>query len=45
MKLIVPGTTPTERLTNFTKRIITVPKDEIEREKQKWRKERTKSIK
>ena len=38
IKVTVPGRTPMERLTNFTKRIIAVPKDEIERENQKWRK-------
>jgi hypothetical protein len=31
-----------ERLSNLTKRVIAVPKDEVEREEQKWRKERTK---
>lgn len=32
-----------ERLTNFAKRIVAVPKTEVEREEQKWRKQRTKS--
>jgi hypothetical protein len=40
VKVTVPGRTPMERLTNLTKRVIAVPKDEIEREEQKWRKER-----
>lgn len=42
MKITVPGKTPMERLSNLTKRVIAVPKDEIERAEQKWRKERTK---
>jgi hypothetical protein len=42
MKISVPGKTPMERLTNLTKRVIAVPKDEVEREEQKWRKERAK---
>jgi hypothetical protein len=37
VKVIVPGRTPMERLTNFTKRIVAVPKVEVEREEQKWR--------
>jgi hypothetical protein len=41
--VIVPGRTPMERLTNFTKRVISVPKDEIAREEDKWRKRRTKA--
>jgi hypothetical protein len=41
MKVIVPGKTPMERLTNLTKRVIAV-KDEIEREEQKWRTRRFK---
>jgi hypothetical protein len=40
MKVTVQGKTPMERLSNFTKRIVAVPKDEIEREEQKWRRER-----
>jgi hypothetical protein len=42
MKVTVPGKTPMERLSNLTKRVIAVPKDEVEREEQKWRKQRTK---
>ena len=42
IKVAVPGRTPMERLTNLTKRIIAVTKDEVEREEQKWRKERPK---
>ena len=30
MKINVPGDTPMERLTNLTKRIIAVPKSEID---------------
>jgi hypothetical protein len=41
MKVNVPGKTPMERLTNLTKRVIAVPKSEVEREEKKWRKERT----
>lgn len=42
IKVTVPGRTPLERLTNFTKRVISVPKDEVEREEQKWQRERKK---
>jgi hypothetical protein len=42
MKVTVPGKTPMERLANLTKRVIAATKDEIEREEQKWRKERAK---
>jgi hypothetical protein len=41
IKITVPGRTPMERLTNLTKRVIVVPKEEIEREEQKWKRERT----
>jgi hypothetical protein len=40
MKINVPGKTPMERLTNLTKRVIAVPKDEVEREERKWRETR-----
>lgn len=40
MKISVPGRTPMERLSNLTKRVIAVPKEEVEREEQKWRKAR-----
>jgi len=40
MKINVKGDTPMERLSNLTKRVIAVPKEEIEREEQKWRKKR-----
>jgi hypothetical protein len=43
VKIIIPGKTPMERLTNFTKRVIAVPKDAVEREEQKWRKRRSKT--
>jgi hypothetical protein len=42
IKVTVPGKTPLERLANFTKRVIAVPKDEVEREERRWRKERPK---
>jgi hypothetical protein len=37
MKINIPGKTPMERLTNLTKRVITVPKQEIEREERQWK--------
>jgi hypothetical protein len=40
MKVTIAGKTPMERLTNFTKRIVAVPKSEVEREEHKWRKQR-----
>jgi hypothetical protein len=40
IKVIVPGRTPMERLTNFTKRVIAVPKNEVEREEHKWQTQR-----
>jgi len=42
MKVNVPGKTPMERLSNLTKRVISVSKDEVEREELKWRKEKAK---
>lgn len=42
MKVTVPGKTPMERLSNLTKRVIAVPKEEVEREEQKWQRQRTK---
>jgi hypothetical protein len=42
IKVTVPGRTPMERLSNFTKRVIAVPKEDVEREEQKWRRERSK---
>ena len=36
MKVTIPGKTPMERLTNLTKRIIAVPKDEVDKEERKW---------
>ena len=42
MKITVPGKTPMERLSNLTKRVIAVSKEEVEREEQKWRKEKAK---
>jgi hypothetical protein len=41
VKVNIPGRTPMERLTNLAKRVIAVPKGEVEREEIKWRKERT----
>jgi hypothetical protein len=45
MKINVPGDTPMARLTNLTKRIIAVPKADIERAEQKWQKQRAKARK
>jgi hypothetical protein len=45
MKINVPGKTPMERLTNLTKRVIAVPKEELERAEHKWRDERVKKQK
>jgi len=42
MKVHISGKTPMERLSNFTKRVVAVPKEEIEREDQKWQKRRAK---
>jgi hypothetical protein len=42
MKVTVPGKTPMERLSNLTKRVIAVPKAELEREEQKWQRQRSK---
>lgn len=42
MKITVPGRTPMERLANLTKRVIAVPKAEVEREERKWQKSRAK---
>lgn len=40
IKVTVPGRTPMERLTNLTKRVIAVPKDEVEREEKHWQQQR-----
>jgi hypothetical protein len=37
MKITVSGKTPMERLSNLTKRVMAVPKGEVEREERKWR--------
>jgi len=42
IKVTVPGRTPMERLTNFTKRVIAVPKHEVEQQDKKWRGKRRK---
>lgn len=42
MKITVPGKTPIERLSNLTKRVMAVSKDEVDREEQKWQKSRAK---
>jgi hypothetical protein len=42
MKVTIAGKTPMERLQNFTKRVVAVPKAEVEREEQKWKKDRAK---
>ncbi|MBZ5558763.1 MAG: hypothetical protein LAO77_15945 [Acidobacteriia bacterium] len=36
MKIIVPGDTPLERLTNLTKRLIAVPKSEIDAQAKRY---------
>jgi hypothetical protein len=41
MKVTIAGRTPMERLQNFTKRVIAVPKNEIEREDNKWKKQKS----
>ena len=40
MKVNISGDTPMERLTNLTKRVIAVPKTELEREEKKWQRQR-----
>jgi hypothetical protein len=40
MKVTIPGKTPMERLSNLTKRVMAVPKVEVEREEQKWQQKR-----
>ena len=40
IKVTVPGHTPMERLTNFAKRVVAVPKAEVEQEDRKWQKQR-----
>jgi len=40
MKIVIDGKTPMERLSNLTKRVMAVPKAEVEREDQKWHKKR-----
>ncbi|MBI3402001.1 MAG: hypothetical protein HY048_11325 [Acidobacteria bacterium] len=42
MKVTIAGKTPMERLSNLTKRVIAVPKEEVEREDRKWQKQRAK---
>jgi hypothetical protein len=44
MKIVVPGKTPMERLSNLTKRVIAVPKSEIEQNAKKW-KSKTRKLK
>jgi hypothetical protein len=43
VKVIAPGRTPMERLTNFTKSVVAVPKDEVERAEKEWRTKRRKA--
>ena len=38
MKINVKGDTPMERLTNLTKRVVTVDRDEIAKLEKKWQK-------
>jgi hypothetical protein len=37
MKVRIAGDTPMERLTNLTKRLVAVPKSEVEALEKKWR--------
>jgi hypothetical protein len=37
MKINIKGDTPMERLTNLTKRVVTVDKTEIAKLEKKWR--------
>jgi hypothetical protein len=36
MKIHVPGDTPLERLTNLTKRLVAVPKSEIDEQAKRY---------
>ena len=38
----IPGKTPRERFENLARRVMTVPKAEIDRREAEWRKERAK---
>lgn len=40
MKVHVPGDTPMERLTNFAKRVVAVPKSEIDAQAKQYDKGR-----
>ena len=42
MKVTVPGHKPMERLTNFTKRLVAVPKSEVEKLDKQWRERKRK---
>ncbi len=45
MKINVPGTTPIERLTNLTKRVLAVPKADIERAEKKQQQRKARRLK
>jgi hypothetical protein len=40
MKVKISGDTPLERLTNFTRRVINVSKEEINHEETKWKRKK-----
>lgn len=40
MKVNVAGDTPLERLTNFTKKVVAVPKAEVAALEKKWKSKR-----
>lgn len=40
MKVSVPGNTPMERLTNFAKKVVAVPKSEVSDLEKKWKSKR-----
>lgn len=45
MKITVPGATPLERLTNLTKRIVVVPKSEIDDQAKKYDEKKARRLK
>jgi hypothetical protein len=40
MKVKIPGDTPMERLTNLTRRVLVVTKDELHNEETKWKRKK-----
>jgi hypothetical protein len=42
VKVHIAGDTPMERLTNFTKKIVAVPKSEVNALEKKWRSRKAK---